>query len=420
MTEKRAKVKDRNRAPKPTGKGAVKGTKAPVSKAKRASRASKSVASEAHVRLKKMLHSRLGRTFAPSSTQSKAMDAVVAEALAVNARGIDAVLTEETFSVALTLHEQAPTVQIALTSSTVAAIQTAFSRPVVLSVIGERPEILQVEPALAAVPEAARATMDWFARVRSMEDECVRDEDIEGVHELRVALRRTRTALRWLSREVIDPQIPTILEHMRELGVMVGPVRDADVVHGMLLKRAPKGPSVTKALSVVEAYRREKVQDMVRYFQSAKTEAKLKEIETGLQRIRNEWVPPVEGPLVTAGDSAEKFFRRELRRVRERLQGNLTVDEGYHDVRRQLRRVRDVIDVCGGALKPSQVIWRERLQPVQSLLGAFNDAVTASVMIRPGGGEVKATLNWLKIRKRQRMSELATPLAVTAALLLNQ
>ncbi len=403
MTEARAKAK-RTARPKRAG------SKPPPKK----------VNSTAHVRLKAMLQSRLGRTFVANPAQDLAMDAVVTEAVALNARAIDAVLTEETLSFSLTLQSAAPNVQVVLTDSTVSALKAAFVRAQVLCVIGERPDILQAKPTLPAVPEAARTALDWFARVRSMEDECVRDKDIEGVHELRLALRRTRTALRWLAREVIDPELTQAVLDLRELNEVVGPVRDADVVMALLIKRAPKGVSAEKAKTVVLAARRSQVELMVRYFKSAKLAAKLTSIEHSLRRIRAEWVAPLDVPAVLAGASAERFFRRELRRVRERLQGDLTVDEGYHNVRRQLRRVRDVIDVCGGALKSSQVIWRERLQPVQSLLGAFNDAVTAMEVIRPGGVVVKPTARWLKLRRQQRMTELATPLAVTAALLLNQ
>jgi CHAD domain-containing protein len=378
----------------------------------------------AHLRFRATLHSRLGRKFLPSAAQRAALEAVVTEALALNAKTIDAVLTEETFSVAMTLQAQAPTVQVALSSGTEALLRDAFVKPIVRAVVAERPEILPVREALPAVTEAARASLDWLARVRSMEDECIRDQDIEGVHELRVALRRTRTALRWLGRELdrpdILPDFNKAIEHLRELGTVVGPVRDADVVHAMLSKRAPKGASVDRAIELVAQYRKARVGEMIKYLKSSKTATKLRSIEQTLRRIRSEWSPLPDATFVTAGESAVRFFRRELARVRERLQGDLTVDEGYHNVRRQLRRVRDVADVCGPALKPQQLQWRERLQPVQSLLGAFNDAVTAMALMREGGSAVKPTLRWLKFRRRQRMSELATPLAVTAALLLNQ
>ena len=245
MTEARAKAKRTVRPRRP------RSTIPPVK-----------VTSAAHVKLKATLRSRLGRTFLATPAQDLAMDAVVTEAVALNARAIDAVLTEETLSFSLTLQSAAPNVRVALTDSTVSQLRAAFARPHVLCLVGERPDILQVKPTLPAVPEAARAALDWFARVRSMEDECVRDKDIEGVHELRLALRRTRTALRWLAREVTDPALTQAVLDLRALGEVVGPVRDADVVMALLIKRAPKGPSAEKAKSVVLAARRAQVELM--------------------------------------------------------------------------------------------------------------------------------------------------------------
>jgi CHAD domain-containing protein len=125
-------------------------------------------------------------------------------------------------------------------------------------------------------------------------------------------------------------------------------------------------------------------------------------------------------PDEKASRSLQRCFDRELRRIHERLEGDLTVDEGYHDVRRQLRRVRDIIDVSGEALGARRRAWRTKLQPVQSQLGSFNDAVSAMALVRAAGVPAKETVQWLKARRASTLTELATPLAVLAVLVISR
>jgi CHAD domain-containing protein len=307
-----------------------------------------------------------------------------------------------------------------------ASLARAFSVPVVAVDRADRPVFPPPREDADARVEAATLARDWLSRVRSLEDECARDEDVRGVHEIRIAIRRTRAALRWLSRCVRDPRIDEVTDALRALSAVTSPVRDADVVDALLAKRAPEGPARDAALAEIRVGRGARVKALRAHLRArayrqsmVRADAALAELSASALPVAADALHPAE---LRAGERAsrsfQRYFDRELRRIHARLEGDLTVDEGYHAVRRQLRRVRDIIDVGAPLLGARRRAWRTRLQPVQSQLGAFNDAVNALALVRAAGGPTREVARWLKDRRSSSLAELATPLAVLAVLVM--
>jgi CHAD domain-containing protein len=310
---------------------------------------------------------------------------------------------------------------------TAAKLRTAFDVSIVQVDFAERPQFKHPDGDGSALAEAVAVCRDWLARVRAMEDECVRDEDVEGVHEIRIAIRRTRAALRWLERCTKDPRLAQVVAPLRSLNMLAGPVRDADVVLALLKKRAPKGPARDAAVTVVQNTREARVHALAKHLRSRAYRASMKSADDALVALLSLTPASMVGSVRSASSvpveerasrSMRRYFDRELRRIHQRLEGDLTVDEGYHDVRRQIRRVRDLIDVCGPALGQRRMAWRSKLQPIQSLLGSFNDVVCAQRILEPVGEPVREVLVWLESRRAAMLTELATPLAVLAALVI--
>lgn len=371
------------------------------------------------------LRSRLLPIRALDAQDLSALRSLARAALKAGATEIDATCTPRGLFVSLAPEPQPEAPAFALSATIAAKLRARFTVPVVDVRFAERPAIGQPLADGSALYESVALCRDWLARVRAMEDECVRDEDVEGVHELRIAIRRTRAALRWLDRCAKDPRVAQVSAVLRALGAIAGPVRDADVVHSMLKKRAPKGAAREVAMAEVERLRAERLPVMVKHLRSRAYRAAIKGADDALASLLAAPVTPdaLNGdssrPLDDkASRSMQRFFDRELRRVHQRLEGDLTQDEGYHDVRRQLRRVRDIIDVCGPALGARRNAWRVKLQPVQSQLGAFNDVVSAHAMVKPAGEPAKEVTQWLKARRAAVLTELATPLAVLAVIVI--
>jgi CHAD domain-containing protein len=373
----------------------------------------------------RMLHtlrSRLRAARTLAEREESALAALVRSARRAGADSIDVTLAPRGLFVSLGPVPEAGPSSIELTPTLLAKLRAAFETPVVRVDFAERPQLSHPIGEASALAESVALCRDWLARVRAMEDECVRDEDVEGVHELRIAVRRTRAALRWLERCARDPRVEQVVGVLRALGVAAGPVRDADVVHAMLRKRAPKGLARDAAMTAVQSAREARVHALAKHLRSRAYRAAMKGADDALASL-------LSAPALLSSDAArpvderasrsmQRFFDRELRRIHERLEGDLTVDEGYHDVRRQLRRVRDIIDVCGPALGSRRVAWRSKLQPVQSVLGTFNDVVSAHALVKPAGEPVKEITGWLKGRRAAVLTELATPLAVLAVIVI--
>lgn len=373
------------------------------------------------------LHSRLRTVRKLGAREDAALAALVRAVVRAGATHIDATLTPRGLFVSLGPAPESGASRFELSAVTAAKLRAAFDVSIVQADFAERPQLTQPIGDASALAESVALCRDWLARVRAMEDECVRDEDVEGVHEIRIAIRRARAALRWLERCARDPRVEQVVAVLRSLSMIAGPVRDADVVHGMLKKRAPKGAARDAAMSVVQNTREARVHALAKHLRSRAYRASMKGADDALVSLLSS--PPAStASAVAAASSApvderasrsmQRFFDRELRRIHQRLEGDLTVEEGYHDVRRQLRRVRDIIDVCGPALGQRRVAWRAKLQPIQSLLGSFNDVVCAQAMLKPAGEPVREVQVWLKSRRAAVLTELATPLAVLAALVI--
>ncbi len=401
------------------------GTVTPMT-AKPASKRTSAVRDEREEPLLRTLRSRLHATRALGESAESALQSLVRAALRAGATEIDATLTPRGLFVSLGPVPESGASSFELNATVAARLRSAFETSIVRVDFAERPQLTQPIGDASALAESVALCRDWLARVRAMEDECVRDEDVEGVHEIRIAIRRARAALRWLERCARDPRVEQVVGVLRALGAAAGPVRDSDVVHAMLRKRGPKGLARDAAMAVIEEARAARVHALVRHLKSRAYRAAIRGADEALASLLS--VPAVAVPASAtettrpvddrASRSMQRFFDRELRRIHERLEGDLTSDEGYHDVRRQLRRVRDIIDVCGPALGARRLAWRSKLQPVQSLLGSFNDVVSAQVMVKPVGEPVREISVWLKGRRASVLTELATPLAVLAVLVI--
>lgn len=384
---------------------------------------------EDEARLASTLATRLQRARALGERETRALAALSRAVIRAGATDIDVALTPSGLFVSL---EPIPTTgpaTLSLSDRLSAQLKGAFDASLVRVDFAERPQLPQPNAQAPAQSEAVALARAWLARIVAMEGECLAREgearNEKGVHELRIAIRRCRTALRWLSRSTRDPRLEEVVSVLRTLGAAAGPLRDADVILALLKKRAPKGPARDAAMASVREARVAREAAFDRHLRARTHRASMRRADEALAAMERPATTVKDGALSNpersaerAGRSLQRFFDRELRRIHERLEGDLTVDEGYHDVRRQLRRVRDIIDLCGPALGARRLRWRGRLQPIQSLLGSFNDVASARLMIEPVGDSTRDVVQWLKGRRAATLTELATPLAVLAALVI--
>jgi CHAD domain-containing protein len=257
---------------------------------------------------------------------------------------------------------------------------------------------------LAAVPLAAErdgdlsgrfaATMDTQLRVVLEQQRQVRDlDDPEAVHQIRVAIRRMRVALR-VHRDAVGTTGDELRAELGWLGGELGPVRDLDVLAERLAASGGSlGPADADGLSELLAAlhegrvrAREALQTMLdgdRYRALLRALAKL---------VRG------SATTVDTADLAEAvaerpsdplaLLDRPLRKLRREVlaAGSTPTDEQLHTLRIRGKRLRYAAELALGLCERRQRKPLRRListaKDLQEVLGDHHDTVTAENWLR--------------------------------------
>jgi CHAD domain-containing protein len=189
----------------------------------------------------------------------------------------------------------------------------------------------------------------------------------EHVHQLRVATRRARSALR-MARPFLDV---AWAEHLRsELKWLAGelsPARDLDVLIAHLDPDvAELGKPALNILRQLEAERRRAQKRLVAALESPRYVALLEELERA-----------AEAPRVRVVDaSLRKLAAREFLRLRRSMRalGKHPSDAALHEVRKRGKRARYAAELVGGKRGRAFV---EKAKSFQDTVGEHQDAVAA-------------------------------------------
>jgi CHAD domain-containing protein len=213
--------------------------------------------------------------------------------------------------------------------------------------------------------------------------------DPEFLHDLRVALRRSRAVLAQ-GKDVLPPDIvPVAREHLADFARSTGPARDLDVYliewDGYV---RPLGNEVVAALEPVRAVLEQRHRAAHRELGEV-----MRSPETAdfMQRWGG-WLDE----LATHQPQGEHADRRLGRVVRQRVrkaQGRLIGDgrtigpdtpaERLHDLRKDAKKVRYLLECFGSVLPPEATkAYVKRLKALQNNLGEHQDAEVHVALIR--------------------------------------
>jgi CHAD domain-containing protein len=213
-------------------------------------------------------------------------------------------------------------------------------------------------------------------------------EDIEGVHQLRVGLRRMRSALR-----VFRPALPREIsrpwsEEMRYLAAQLGPARDLDVFIseglGEVGGRLPLPGG--EALRAIAEQRRDAAYETVRAMLDSDRYADFK-------RGFADWLAAAawqRGPLseqhhARLNSNVIRFARRRLKKQRDRVlsrgkETDWAVAEDLHRLRIECKKLRYAAEFFN-PLFDGMNAFIAHLKDLQDGLGVLNDvAVTRSLL----------------------------------------
>ena len=261
---------------------------------------------------------------------------------------------------------------------------------------------------------------EHFERLLS-EDRRLRAGDQEGVHQLRIAARRMRSALASYA-PVLDPvETGDLREELRWLGQVLAPARDAQVIRELLRGLVEEQPDVLVLGPVAR-----RIDDELRAaFRSGRAAADEELNGTRYFRLLDRLEaflvdPPV---LADAGRCARRLvpdlLLHDLKRVRKRHRAYLATettdqrDQALHEVRKAAKRLRYAAEMAVPVLGSRASTLAARAKAVQQLLGEHQDAVVARQVLRDLGirahlgGENGFTFGRLHALEQARAADLA-------------
>ena len=231
-------------------------------------------------------------------------------------------------------------------------------------------------PAVEHLRAYLRAQLEAIER----HDPAVRvGSDPEDLHKLRVAVRRSRAALREAHALLGDEPGRTLRDELKWLGGRLGPARDLDVLTARLRREVADldGPDAVPAGKIVgqlEQQRQAAQQDLLETLESERYASLLALLGV-----------VVAAPPVAPSDiSLNRLTRREFRRLKRQVEalGPSASNDALHRTRIQAKRLRYATELSSQLLgkKGDDVV--SAAKAFQDVVGAHQDAVVAEEYIR--------------------------------------
>jgi len=247
----------------------------------------------------------------------------------------------------------------------------------------------------------AFAAIAWstLAHLQANEQGVLAGEDPEFLHQMRVALRRLRSALSAFAAALPDAARAPVAAELKWLGGALAPARDWDVfVTETLppLRRAFEGRPALSALAS-EAVRLRSIaqREMRRAVHSRRYQRVL--ITLASWRTTRGWLEHVDARARAVLDSPVRAYAQselEARYERVRKRGRRIGEsspEALHELRIAVKKLRYSIDFFAGLFAADAVrTLRSRLSRLQDILGTINDASTMQSLLEQGYGGGRA------------------------------
>jgi len=242
-----------------------------------------------------------------------------------------------------------------------------------------RPTRLALSPR-DEVREAARAAITFHREGFLRERPGAEKGEVESIHQLRVATRRLRTAIRLFRRALYASHADKLRRELAAVARAAGQVREADVTGDLLGKRTRKlDPRLAKALTPIfneVAHRRAEGMQELKQVLNSKAHATV-EKRLAAPTFRR-------GRDVVLGSIASELLRPLLRAM-IRAGAGLGDDappEAIHRLRIRAKRVRYTLEMLGGLGRKRLQKTLVRLERLQAVLGEHNDVTAAIVWVR--------------------------------------
>jgi CHAD domain-containing protein len=236
----------------------------------------------------------------------------------------------------------------------------------------------QIDASMSAGEVAFAILRRHFATMLAHEPGVRLGEDPEELHDMRVATRRLRAALK-LYAHVLPKRAERYERDLRHFARALGDVRDLDVHLERLSGEASKNEEIfEESATVLEERRVEARRRMLEVLDSNRYERFVASFSGTLRRGRS---PALSGPILKV---APDLVRRRYKKVRKDLEalGKDSPPEDFHDLRKKGKRLRYALEPLQGIYgKPSEKMV-ELLKTVQDDLGDHQDLIVAARLMQ--------------------------------------
>jgi inorganic triphosphatase YgiF len=210
--------------------------------------------------------------------------------------------------------------------------------------------------------------------------------DPEGVHQMRVGLRRLRAAMSLFADILQDPQTAALKDELRWLAGELGPARELDVLVARVVvpvkRRHPQLAGVSSLSRELTAQREAALARAQNAVRSARFRALTLEVAAWLET--GQWTRPQDDLIRDRGEvaieiSAAEQLTRRFRKIRKRGKALARLDaRRRHRLRIQAKKVRYAAEFFADLFPGRKAARRRRrflsaLETVQDDLGDLND-----------------------------------------------
>ena len=242
-------------------------------------------------------------------------------------------------------------------------------------------------PADPAVHLAYGRLLEQFEEMVIQEPRAWEGLDPEGVHKMRVATRRLRSALRAF-KKVLPASVRSFNGEFKWLAAVLGGVRDLDVAIGNLphvLSELP--PDDAAHLDDFRQHLADRWREERRRLLACLTARRYGRLKAGFARSleRGPSARDMEAlGSITVGEGARLLIGKRYRVVvrRGRRITSESGDEALHALRIQCKRLRYLLEFFRPAYGELLEAEIRRLKKLQDVLGEFQDACVAGGMLR--------------------------------------
>ncbi len=256
------------------------------------------------------------------------------------------------------------------------------------------PAILKAKPpALDAQTDAAAAfsqiAWECITQLQGNQDMVLHGGDIEGVHQMRVALRRLRSLFALFKAQLAGEEKEALLEEMRWITGLLGEARDLDVFLAQtlppLLAHFDQHAGLLKLHSRTASAQRKAYVELRRALESQRYQRLLLALGAWLENERWRGGASEDTTARTLADAVLAKRDKQLRRHGKRLMHMHT--EERHQTRIAAKKLRYAAEFFASLYPPGRThAFIHRLSQLQDRLGVLNDiAVTQQLLQQLAG-----------------------------------